>query len=160
MPAEILEFFVPETEEHLVAVTECLLAIEGHPNADETNRLFGAMHTIKGSAAQVGLHRLSAVAHRVEDLIGHVREGVLIPNAELVDVSLEAVDVLKKFLYRDWPDEQTMRAKIDPLVARMSAITADAGVVDEGGALPGPARSRLGDAIADDRFQGVLPGTA
>ena len=42
----------------------------------------------------------------MEDLIGHVRDGVLIPNAELVDVSLEAVDVLKKFLYRDWPDEE------------------------------------------------------
>ncbi|MGA8104924.1 MAG: response regulator [Candidatus Acidiferrales bacterium] len=143
VPAEILEFFVPETEEHLLAVTECLLAIEGHPNADETNRLFRAMHTIKGSAAQVGLHRLSAVAHRVEDLIGHVREGVLIPNAELVDVSLEAVDVLKKFLYRDWPDEETMRAKIDPLVARMSAIMADAGVVEEGAALPGSGESGL-----------------
>jgi chemosensory pili system protein ChpA (sensor histidine kinase/response regulator) len=131
VPAEILEFFVPETEEHLLAVTECLLAIEGHPNAEETNRLFRAMHTIKGSAAQVGLHRLSAVAHRVEDLIGHVREGVLVPNAELVDVSLEAVDVLKKFLYRDWPDEEEMRAKLDPLIARMSAIMADAGVLEE-----------------------------
>ena len=124
VPAEILEFFVPETEEHLLAVTECLLAIEGHPNADETNRLFRAMHTIKGSAAQVGLHRLSAVAHRVEDLIGHVRDGVLVPNAELVDVSLEAVDVLKKFLYRDWPDEETMRAKIDRLDAVIFTVVA------------------------------------
>jgi chemosensory pili system protein ChpA (sensor histidine kinase/response regulator) len=174
VPAEILEFFVPETEEHLLAVTECLLAIEGRPNAEETNRLFRAMHTIKGSAAQVGLHRLSAVAHRVEDLIGHVREGVLIPNAELVDVSLEAVDVLKKFLYRDWPDEEAMRAKIDPLVARMSAIMADAGIVEEGAALPESEEAGLEteiSAVASDEsfptavsehaeeFSGIAGGT-
>ncbi len=65
---EVLEFFIPEAEEHLQAVTECLLALEASPNPEEIHRLFRSMHTIKGSAAQVGLHRLSAVAHRVEDL--------------------------------------------------------------------------------------------
>ena len=44
------------------------------------------MHTVKGSAAQVGLHRLSAVAHRVEDLIGRLRDGALQPSAEIVDM--------------------------------------------------------------------------
>ena len=29
VPAEVLEFFIPEAEEHLQAVTECLLALEG-----------------------------------------------------------------------------------------------------------------------------------
>ena len=57
-PAEVLEFFIPEAEEHLQTVTECLLVLEAHPNSEEINRLFRSMHTIKGSAAQVGLHRL------------------------------------------------------------------------------------------------------
>ena len=65
----------PEAEEHLQIVTECLLALEANPNAEDIHRLFRAMHTIKGSAAQVGLHRISRVAHRAEDLIGRLREG-------------------------------------------------------------------------------------
>ncbi len=116
---EVLEFFVPEAEEHLQAVTECLLALEGNPNTDDINRLFRSMHTIKGSAAQVGLHRLSAVAHRVEDLIGRLRDGALQPSAEIVDLFLQSVDLLKRFLHRQWPSEAEMAAAVDPLLARI-----------------------------------------
>ncbi|MFZ0702067.1 MAG: Hpt domain-containing protein, partial [Candidatus Acidiferrales bacterium] len=59
---EVLQFFVPEAEEHLQAVTECLLALETNFNPEDVNRLFRAMHTVKGSAAQVGLHRIAAIA--------------------------------------------------------------------------------------------------
>jgi len=119
VPEEVFEFFIPEAEEHLQAVTECLLALEGNPNADDINRLFRSMHTIKGSAAQVGLHRLSAVAHRVEDLIGRLRDGALQPSAEIVDLFLQSVDLLKRFLHRQWPSEAEMAAAVDPLLARI-----------------------------------------
>ena len=122
MPAEVLEFFVPEAEEHLQAVTECLLALEANPNAEDINRLFRSMHTVKGSAAQVGLHRLSAVAHRVEDLIGRLRDGVLKPSANIVDICLESVDVLKKFLHRQWTSDEEMRAAVDPLLAQIAEL--------------------------------------
>jgi chemosensory pili system protein ChpA (sensor histidine kinase/response regulator) len=122
VPDEVLEFFIPEAEEHLQAVTECLLALEGHPNADEIHRLFRAMHTVKGSAAQVGLHRLSAVAHRVEDLIGRLRDGALQPSAEIVDLFLQSVDVLKQFLHRQWPSDAAMVAAVDPLLARIAEL--------------------------------------
>ena len=125
VPDEVLEFFIPEAEEHLQAVTECLLALEGNPNADDINRLFRSMHTVKGSAAQVGLHRLSAVAHRVEDLIGRLRDGVLEPSAEIVDVLLQSVDVLKQFLHRQWPDDAEMAATVDPLLARIAELAPD-----------------------------------
>jgi chemosensory pili system protein ChpA (sensor histidine kinase/response regulator) len=122
VPAEVLEFFVPEAEEHLQAVTECLLALEANPNAEDINRLFRSMHTVKGSAAQVGLHRLSAVAHRVEDLIGRLRDGVLKPSAHIVDICLESVDVLKKFLHRQWASDAEMRAAVDPLLAQIAEL--------------------------------------
>ncbi|HXX19594.1 MAG TPA: response regulator [Candidatus Acidoferrum sp.] len=122
VPEEVLEFFVPEAEEHLQAVTECLLALEGNPNADDINRLFRSMHTIKGSAAQVGLHRLSAVAHRVEDLIGRLRDGILQPSAEIVDLFLQSVDILKQFLHRQWPGDTEMAAVVDPLLARIAEL--------------------------------------
>ena len=133
---EVLEFFVPEAEEHLQTVTECLLALEGSPNLEEINRLFRSMHTIKGSAAQVGLHRLSAVAHRVEDLIGQLRDGALHPSAEIVDICLESVDVLKKFLHRQWAGDLEMRAAVDPLLARIAEYVPEgaAETVSEGAA--------------------------
>src|SRR5262249_6525574 len=90
--------------------------------AEKTPRLWRAMHTVKGSAAQVGLRRISHVAHRAEDLIGKLRDGDLRPSAEIVDISLEAVDVLKKFLYRQWAGEAEMQAAVQPLLARIARL--------------------------------------
>jgi chemosensory pili system protein ChpA (sensor histidine kinase/response regulator) len=120
VPDEILEFFQPEAEEHLQVVSDCLLSLEGNNNPEEINRLFRAIHTVKGSAAQVGLRRLGAIAHRVEDLIGRMRDGEIQPSPAVVDLCLESVDVLKQTLHRDWADEADMRAGVDSLLGRIA----------------------------------------
>ena len=152
VPEEVLEFFVPEAEEHLQAVTECLLALEGNPNADDINRLFRSMHTIKGSAAQVGLHRLSAVAHRVEDLIGRLRDGLLQPSGEIVDLFLQSVDVLKQFLHRQWASDADMAAAVDPLLGRIAELAPedaeDAGSETPGLETPTAAAPAEGSAVS------------
>ncbi|MGB9463768.1 MAG: response regulator [Candidatus Acidiferrum sp.] len=117
---EILEFFQPEAEEHLQVVSDCLISLEGNNNPEEINKLFRAIHTVKGSAAQVGLKRLGAIAHRVEDLIGRLRDGELEPSPAVVDICLESVDVLKKTLHRQWADEKSMRAGVDSLLGRIA----------------------------------------
>ncbi len=120
VPAEVLEFFVPEADEHLQAVTECLLAIESGATAEDVHKLFRAMHTVKGSAAQVGLRRVSAVAHRMEDLVGRIRDGSLRATPEVVDLCLEAVDVLKRTIHRQWRDEETAKAGLQGIVERLA----------------------------------------
>jgi len=122
VPAEVLEFFVPEAEEHLQIVTHCLLSLETNPSSEQIHRLLRAMHTVKGSAAQVGLHRISHVAHRAEDLIGRLREGELRPSAEIIDICLDAVDTLKKFLYHQWTDEAVMQASVHGLFSRIARL--------------------------------------
>jgi chemosensory pili system protein ChpA (sensor histidine kinase/response regulator) len=119
VPQEVLEFFVPEAEEHLQSATNSLLKLEARPSPEEINGLFRSIHTVKGSAAQVGLHRLATVAHRVEDLLGRMRDGELQPTADIVDACLEAVDALRKFLHRSWEDDAEMRAQVEPLLARL-----------------------------------------
>ena len=120
VPDEILEFFQPEAEEHLQVVSDCLISLEGNNNPEEVNRLFRAIHTVKGSAAQVGLKRLGAIAHRVEDLIGRLRDAEIEPSAAVVDLCLASVDVLKKTLHRQWADESEMRAEVDSLLGRIA----------------------------------------
>jgi chemosensory pili system protein ChpA (sensor histidine kinase/response regulator) len=120
VPGEILEFFQPEAEEHLQIVSDCLISLEGNNNPEEINKLFRAIHTVKGSAAQVGLRRLGAIAHRVEDLIGRLRDGEIEPSPAVVDICLESVDVLKKTLHRQWADEAEMRTGVDSLLGRIA----------------------------------------
>jgi chemosensory pili system protein ChpA (sensor histidine kinase/response regulator) len=123
VPDEILEFFQPEAEEHLQVVSDCLISLEANNHPEEINKLFRAIHTIKGSAAQVGLKRLGAIAHRVEDLIGRMRDGEIEPSPAVVDLCLESVDVLKKTLHRDWADEAEMRAGVDSLLGRVAEFS-------------------------------------
>src|ERR1700719_1076689 len=120
VPNEILEFFQPEAEEHLQVVSDCLISLEGNNNPEEINKLFRAIHTLKGSAAQVGLKRLGAIAHRVEDLIGRLRDGEIEPSPMVVDVCLESIDTLKKTLHKQWADELEMRAGVDSLLGRIA----------------------------------------
>jgi chemosensory pili system protein ChpA (sensor histidine kinase/response regulator) len=125
VPAEILEFFVPEAEEHLAIVQECLLSLESNPNQEDINRLFRAMHTVKGSAAQVGLQRIARVAHSAEDLVGRIRDGEIRPTAEIIDICLESVDSIKKFLYNQWPDETTLQTSVKALLAHIARVSPD-----------------------------------
>jgi chemosensory pili system protein ChpA (sensor histidine kinase/response regulator) len=119
VPRDVLEFFVPEAEEHLQLSTQCLLALEGQSSPDEINRLFRSIHTVKGSAAQVGLRKLGAVAHRLEDLIGLIRDGALQVSPEITDVCLQTIDALRKFLYGHWESDEDMRSTVGPLLGRI-----------------------------------------
>jgi chemosensory pili system protein ChpA (sensor histidine kinase/response regulator) len=120
VPREVLDFFIPEAEEHLQIATQCLLGLESNPAPEEIHRLFRSVHTIKGSAAQVGLRRLGAVAHRLEDLIGQLRDGALPSSAEITDACLQTVDALRKFLHRQWTSDDEMRSNVGPLLARIA----------------------------------------
>jgi chemosensory pili system protein ChpA (sensor histidine kinase/response regulator) len=122
VPAEILEFFQPEAEEHLQIVSDCLLSLEANHSPEEINKLFRAIHTDKGSAAQVGLKRLGAIAHRVEDLIGRLRDGEIDPTPSIIDLCLESVDVLKKTLHKQWADESDTRTGVDSLLNKIAEV--------------------------------------
>ena len=123
VPAEILEFFVPEAEEHLQIAQDCLLSLESNHGPEEVNRLFRAMHTIKGAAAQVGLRRISRIAHAAEDLIGKLRDGEIKASSKVVDLSLEAADAIRKILHREWSDEATLQQSVRSLLVRIQAAT-------------------------------------
>jgi chemosensory pili system protein ChpA (sensor histidine kinase/response regulator) len=122
VPADVLEFFVPEVEEHLQTITDCLLALEANPNEEDIHRLFRALHTIKGSAAQVGWQRIATIAHHAEDLVGRLRDGELQPSATIIDLCLETVDVLKKLINRQWEDEASFQLAARTLIARLEHI--------------------------------------
>jgi len=162
VPAEILEFFQPEAEEHLQIVSDCLLSLEANHSPEEINKLFRAIHTVKGSAAQVGLKRLGGIAHRVEDLIGRLRDGELEPSPLVIDLCLESVDVLKKTLHKQWQDETQMRTGVDSLLNRIAEL---APAELEEAAVSGPVSQQDGesDAVALQRVgaaAGAKPGKA
>ena len=93
------------------------------------------------------------------------------PNAEIVDICLQSVDILKKFLHRQWTSDEEMAAAVNPLLSRIAALTPEESAEETQGtaaakikALPAetsaPNVSRIARGAAGGRFRAApLPQT-
>ena len=98
-PQNFKDTFIAEAEDLLTEVEECVLDIENDPDdMDAVNRLFRAMHTIKGSGAMFGFDDVSSFTHHVETALDFVREGKLRVSTKLIDMVLKARDHIKDML--------------------------------------------------------------
>jgi two-component system chemotaxis sensor kinase CheA len=107
-----------------------LLALDSEPrNTDALNRVFRAMHTIKGSGATAGFEQMSRFAHRVEDVYNQAREGRVLVTTELVDNTLLACDTLKLMLDCCEKDVAGLDAQAASIFTALAAscVKADAG---------------------------------
>jgi chemotaxis protein histidine kinase CheA len=102
-PKEILarmrSSFQTEAADLLNELDSSLLQLEAEPAHGELiNRVFRAIHTLKGSGATAGFDRLSHFAHRVEEVFNAARDGKVQITPELVDLALRACDLLRTLL--------------------------------------------------------------
>jgi len=85
-----------ETEEHIEGIESLLVRADGGElSGEEISSLFRAFHSLKGLSRVMELGALEAVAHRAEDLLGLVREGVTGLDKPTVDLLLRALDAIK-----------------------------------------------------------------
>lgn len=93
---ELLEEFITESAELLEKLDDDLVALERSPgDADLLNRVFRSIHTIKGASSFLGFEFLVTVTHRTEDVLNRLRKAELVVDAAIMDVILEAVDLIK-----------------------------------------------------------------
>jgi two-component system chemotaxis sensor kinase CheA len=97
--AEIREAFTLESAEMLSEMESALLALEAQPVAgDDFNRLFRAVHTIKGSAGIVSADQVENFCHALEHLLVKVRENELPLERELVSLCLQCHDHIRALI--------------------------------------------------------------
>jgi two-component system, chemotaxis family, sensor kinase CheA len=93
---ELLDGFLAETTELLEKLDDDLITLE--KDSDDTelmNRIFRSIHTIKGASSFLGFDLLVKVAHKTEDVLNRLRKGELVVTPEIMDVILEATDLVK-----------------------------------------------------------------
>jgi two-component system, chemotaxis family, sensor kinase CheA len=94
---ELIKEFLDESREHLDGIEDDLMTLEKQgANVDENliNKVFRAVHSIKGTAGFFGLDNVKDLAHGAENVFGQIRKGELVPNPRIVSILLEAIDVL------------------------------------------------------------------
>ena len=66
----MIDSFLDEAREHMSAVEECMLTLEKNGFDQElVNKVFRAIHSVKGSAGFFGFVNLSSLAHVMENMI-------------------------------------------------------------------------------------------
>ncbi|MCG8552197.1 MAG: chemotaxis protein CheA [Desulfobacterales bacterium] len=94
-----IEAFCLEAEDLLSGIEDAVLDIEENPGDQEpVNRLFRAMHTIKGSGAMFGFDAVSEFAHHVETVLDNVRNGTIPVTKTLIDLILASRDRITAML--------------------------------------------------------------
>lgn len=126
MPAgfdqEIVQDFLTESGELLGLLEGDLVVLESTPRDPELlNKVFRALHTIKGSASFLQLTNLVAIAHCSESALNAARNGVVVVGPAMMNLLLEAVDILKTHMSQLAAGEELSVPRAE-LVAQLAAI--------------------------------------
>lgn len=114
--------FLAESEELLQGVDQDLVALEASPRDVELlNRIFRAVHTIKGTSSFLGHDSIVRLSHRAEDLLGSLRNGDCLATRSVIDALLATVDWLRRML-AGIRENSPGPYHLEPLLARLEEL--------------------------------------
>ncbi len=96
LPAELLEVFAEEAEDHLQTIYDGLNRLKAsNGDAEALADVRRASHTLKGAAAAVNLQAATRLAHRMEDLLDQLAENQQGATKQQVRLLLTTADHLQ-----------------------------------------------------------------
>jgi two-component system, chemotaxis family, sensor kinase CheA len=117
----LIQDFLLEAEEFLQRMDQDLVALEAAPNdAELLNRIFRALHTIKGTSGFLGFEPVVRLSHRAEDVLNALRKGEVQLTHPMMDALLSARDFLGKML-QDIRDGGLKQYELGALLANLEA---------------------------------------
>lgn len=119
--AEIREAYALESAEMLVELESALLSLEAFPIlGDDFNRLFRAIHTIKGSSSIVSADHVETFCHTLEHLLVKIREQELPLTRELINLFLQCHDHIKALIAAFETSSTCLPAQHEQLLSLMT----------------------------------------
>src|SRR5262247_1477004 len=120
---DVLEYFLPEAVEHLESMAQSLVALEGEGSSEsELAALFRAVHTLKGAAYTVGCGMIGDLAHRVEDMLGEVREHKRRLDPRAIETVFAGLDALRLLVLSAEERSDTRVAAYERATALLDAL--------------------------------------
>ncbi|MFN4132480.1 MAG: Hpt domain-containing protein, partial [Caldimicrobium sp.] len=93
---DILKDFLGEAKDGISKMEEEFIELEQDPsNKEILKSLFRTMHSLKGASGFFGFKSLEAIAHFSEDILSKLRDGLIEPEEDIIDILLRALDEIK-----------------------------------------------------------------
>ena len=95
----ILHDFLIEADELVEQIDHDLVELEdSNEDLELLNKIFRAVHTIKGSSSFLDLKNITSTAHQAEDILNKLRKGEIKVNKHIMDALLQYIDHTKMIL--------------------------------------------------------------
>ncbi|QXD16055.1 chemotaxis protein CheA [Rhodocaloribacter litoris] len=120
---EIVESFIVETREVFDELDNDLLELE-HNAHDQAliDKIFRAVHTVKGTSGFLSLEQMSVLAHHFEDVLNRLRRGERALAPGMMDVLFAAFDQMKVLLHQV-EEQHLVELDLSGLIAQLQAIS-------------------------------------
>jgi len=97
--SEIELAFFTDAKEQLESLEMELLNLDSDSgNPDNLNKIFRAMHTLKGSAGFAGYREIESFTHNIENLMQQIRDGLIEVTDEILQLLLESKDLINMMI--------------------------------------------------------------
>lgn len=119
---QYLSMFIDESKDHLQAMNENLLALEGSPeDIGIVQTMFRSAHTLKGMSATMGFEDLAKLTHEMENVLDLVRNLKLKMDPFIFDVIFKSLDALE-MMVGDIIQGGTGKLDVSAIVADLKSI--------------------------------------
>lgn len=124
------QVFFEECAEHLTEMEQILLALRNEePDEEQLNAIFRAAHSIKGGAGIFGFQDMTVVTHVMESLLDRIRNNETPFTATMIDLFLEAGDVISMQLAGHRDGANIDRDAIDQISSKLQQVIDSSGNV-------------------------------
>jgi two-component system chemotaxis sensor kinase CheA len=134
---QFYQVFFDEATEHLTSMETMLLGLDvADPSMDDLNAIFRAAHSIKGGAGTFGFTDMTEVTHVLENLLDKLRKQEMKLTDEMVNVFLEAGDVLAMQLAAHRGNGQVEQVEVEMVCEKLKRLTTALPVAESAMAAP------------------------
>jgi two-component system chemotaxis sensor kinase CheA len=117
------QVFFEECAEHLAEMEKILIAVSGsEPDGEQLNSIFRAAHSIKGGAGIFGFQDMTVVTHVLESLLDRIRNKEIPFSTAMIDLFLEAGDVIAMQLAGHRDGSEVRQDAIDQVRAKLHQV--------------------------------------
>ena len=119
--AELMPFYLDETDEHIAGLNDALLRLEQDPSdAKALQEAFRFFHSIKGSSIVMGFVPVNQLTHQLESLFDQLRSKKRTLDRSTLDLTFGCLDELRDY-HRDLRAKGQSDVELSDLIARVVA---------------------------------------
>lgn len=117
------QVFFEECGEHLAEMEQILVSLaDAEPDDEQLNAIFRAAHSIKGGAGIFGFQDMTVVTHVLESLLDKLRTHEIPFSTSMIDLFLEAGDVVAMQLAGHRDGAEVDQAAVDVIRIRLQQV--------------------------------------